>query len=115
MSTHLWGVVALLATVMVVVMGIIGALLRTSAPAAEAPNFYAMVLATPQTHVWLWVLALLASANLAILVNLAIKKLSENSPRAAFRAVDRPWRQAFFIGRDALGPRYFEPSERPKP
>ena len=43
------------------------------------------------------------------------KKLSENSPRAAFRAVDRPWRQAFFIGRDALGPRYFEPSERPKP
>ena len=74
MSTHLWGVVALLSTVMVVVMGIIGALLRTSAPAAEAPNFYAMVLATPQTHVWLWVLALLASANLAILVNLAIKK-----------------------------------------
>ena len=43
------------------------------------------------------------------------EKLSENSPRAAFRAVDRPWRQAFFIGRDALGPRYFEPSERPKP
>ena len=59
MSTHLWGAVALLSTVMVVVMGIIGALLRTSAPAAEAPNFYAMVLATPQTHVWLWVLALL--------------------------------------------------------
>ena len=45
----------------------------------------------------------------------SLEKLSENSPRAAFRAVDRPWRQAFFIGRDALGPRYFEPSERPKP
>ena len=43
MSTHLWGVVALLSTVIVVVMGIIGTLLRTSAPAAEAPNFYAMV------------------------------------------------------------------------
>ena len=51
----------------------------------------------------------------AIFETISIKKPSENSPRAAFRAVDRPWRQAFFIGRDALGPRYFEPSERPKP
>ena len=30
-------------------------------------------------------------------------------------AIEWPWRQAFFIGRDALGPRCFEPSERPKP